>query len=166
VRWPARCGRNLLIDAFSLQGSLRVDANVSVRRAESIDLGARCEIKNLNGVRLMVGALEYEIDRHISLLESSSSSSGGESAVRQETRGYDSVSGKTYALRSKEDAPDYRYMPDPELPALVIPSVCSIVKLLPARGPRFADPEEEHYRNTSRICQRVSRNFLLRLESA
>jgi len=94
------------------KGSLRCDVNISVNKIGE-PWGTRCEIKNLNSVRFMVGAINSEIRRHIALLESSSS-------VSQETRGFDENTFETFKLRSKEDAPDYRYMPDPNLGTLVL----------------------------------------------
>ncbi|TFY67655.1 hypothetical protein EVJ58_g1500 [Rhodofomes roseus] len=94
------------------QGSLRCDVNVSVnRRGEP--LGTRCEIKNLNSVKFIMVAITSEVRRQIALLEN-----GG--SVLQETRGFNEDKAETYSSRSKEDAPDYRYMPDPNLPPLLI----------------------------------------------
>ncbi|KIM58768.1 hypothetical protein SCLCIDRAFT_127489 [Scleroderma citrinum Foug A] len=93
-------------------GSLRCDVNVSVNR-HGHPLGTRCEIKNLNSVKFMMVAITSEVFRHISLLESGQ-------AVAQETRGFDEDKAQTYRLRSKEDSPDYRYMPDPNLPPLLL----------------------------------------------
>jgi len=95
------------------EGSFRCDANVSVRAAGSDQLGTRCEIKNLNSFRFMQEAIEYEVHRQIELIE------GGGSVV-QETRLYDPDRHETRSMRSKEDAQDYRYFPDPDLPPLVI----------------------------------------------
>ncbi|GAA5946462.1 hypothetical protein JCM3765_000254 [Sporobolomyces pararoseus] len=96
------------------RGELRCDVNVSVQRADDpIGSGTRCEVKNLNGVRFIAGAIESEISRQISLLTRNE-------PVIQSTRGYDALSGKTFHLRSKEDAPDYRYFPDPELGQIAI----------------------------------------------
>ena len=89
------------------QGSMRVDANVSVRPIGSNELRTRCEIKNLNSLRSLQRAIGYEADRHIKLYEA------GE-APQQETRHW-SEEGKTYTLRSKEEANDYRYFPEPDL---------------------------------------------------
>ncbi|KZV76023.1 Glutamyl-tRNA amidotransferase B subunit [Peniophora sp. CONT] len=94
------------------QGSLRCDVNVSVNRPGEPP-GTRCEIKNLNSVRFMMVAISSEVFRHIALLEN------GE-AVAQETRGFHEDRHETFKLRSKEDAPDYRYMPDPNIPPLVL----------------------------------------------
>jgi aspartyl-tRNA(Asn)/glutamyl-tRNA(Gln) amidotransferase subunit B len=90
------------------EGSLRVDANVSLRPAGTDTLGTRCEIKNLNSLRSLGRAIEYEAKRQAELLDR------GESVV-QETRHWDEAKGKTQAGRSKEEAYDYRYFPEPDL---------------------------------------------------
>jgi len=95
------------------EGSLRVDANVSVRRKGDTKLGTKVEIKNMNSFNFLKKALEYEIKRQISLLEK------GEKIV-QETRLFDFESGKTFTMRTKEEAEDYRYFPDPDLPPVVL----------------------------------------------
>jgi len=89
------------------EGSLRCDANVSVRKVGA-ELGTRCEIKNVNSVRFLFAAIEYEARRQIDIIED-----GG--TITQETRLFDSVKGETRSMRSKEDAHDYRYFPDPDL---------------------------------------------------
>ena len=94
------------------EGSLRCDCNVSVRRPDG-PLGTRCEIKNLNSVRFVMQAIEYEARRQVALIEE-----GG--AVAQETRLYDSGQGVTRPMRSKENDYDYRYFPDPDLLPLVL----------------------------------------------
>ncbi|MGH6720327.1 MAG: Asp-tRNA(Asn)/Glu-tRNA(Gln) amidotransferase subunit GatB, partial [Alphaproteobacteria bacterium] len=94
------------------EGSLRCDANVSVRRPDG-PLGTRCEIKNVNSVRFVQRAIEYEARRQIEMLES-----GG--VIVQETRLYDANKGETRAMRSKEEAHDYRYFPDPDLTPLTL----------------------------------------------
>jgi aspartyl-tRNA(Asn)/glutamyl-tRNA(Gln) amidotransferase subunit B len=94
------------------EGSMRVDANVSVRRSAEDPFGTRCEIKNLNSVRSLGRAIEYEADRQIDLLEA------GESVVQQ-TRHWDEDAGRTVTLRSKEDAYDYRYFLEPDLVPLM-----------------------------------------------
>jgi aspartyl-tRNA(Asn)/glutamyl-tRNA(Gln) amidotransferase subunit B len=107
VRWIGICDGNMQ------EGSFRCDANVSVRRAGDTKLGTRCEIKNLNSFRFMQEAIEFEVRRQVELIED-----GG--TVVQETRLYDSDRRETRSMRSKEDAQDYRYFPDPDLPPLVI----------------------------------------------
>ncbi|MGE3620373.1 MAG: Asp-tRNA(Asn)/Glu-tRNA(Gln) amidotransferase subunit GatB [Acidimicrobiia bacterium] len=98
-------------DAKMEEGSLRVDANVSVRRPGE-PLGTRCEIKNLNSLRSLGRAIDYEAQRQVDLI------TGGE-AVRQETRHWDESTGRTGTLRVKEEAEDYRYFPEPDLVPLV-----------------------------------------------
>ena len=90
------------------EGSMRVDANVSVRPVGTDAFGTRCEIKNLNSLRSLGRAIEYEMARQISLLES-----GG--SITQETRHWDESAGRTDSMRSKEEANDYRYFPEPDL---------------------------------------------------
>jgi aspartyl-tRNA(Asn)/glutamyl-tRNA(Gln) amidotransferase subunit B len=112
------------------EGSMRVDANVSVRRSGSEALGTRCEIKNLNSVRSLGRAVEYEADRQIALLEA------GEQVVQQ-TRHWDEDDGRTVALRSKEEAYDYRYFLEPDLVPLApsaewVTAVGDTLGLLPA----------------------------------
>ena len=107
VRWIGICDGNMQ------EGSFRCDANVSVRRAGDAKLGTRCEIKNLNSFRFLEKAIEFETRRQVELIED-----GG--TVVQETRLYDPDRNETRSMRSKEDAHDYRYFPDPDLPPLVI----------------------------------------------
>ena len=107
VTWIDICDGNMQ------EGSFRVDANVSVRPLGQAEFGTRCEIKNLNSFRFLEAAIRYEARRQIELLED-----GG--TVRQETRLYDPDKGETRAMRSKEDAHDYRYFPDPDLLPLEI----------------------------------------------
>src|SRR5206468_1411052 len=106
VRWIGICDGNMQ------EGSFRCDANVSVRHRGGV-LGTRCEIKNLNSFRFMEKAIEFEVRRQVELIED-----GGK--VVQETRLFDPDRGETRSMRSKEDAQDYRYFPDPDLPPLVI----------------------------------------------
>ena len=95
------------------EGSLRCDANVSVRPAGQQQLGTKAEVKNVNSFRYLQKAIEFEIERQIELLEA-----GG--TVVQETRLFDSTTGRTHSMRSKEEAHDYRYFPEPDLPPLAI----------------------------------------------
>ncbi len=106
VRWIGICDGNMQ------EGSFRCDANVSVRRVGE-PLGTRCEIKNLNSFRFMQQAIDFEVRRQIALIED-----GG--SVVQETRLWDPDRNETRSMRSKEDAQDYRYFPDPDLPPLAI----------------------------------------------
>ena len=102
-----------ICDGNMQEGSFRCDANVSVRRTGETRLGTRCEIKNLNSFRFMEQAIEFEAKRQIEILES-----GGK--IVQETRLYDPDRDETRSMRTKEDAQDYRYFPDPDLLPLVI----------------------------------------------
>ena len=95
------------------EGSLRCDANVSVRPAGQSAFGTKAEVKNVNSFRYLEKALEYEIERQIDVVEQ-----GGR--VIQETRLFDSSSGRTHSMRSKEEAHDYRYFPEPDLPPLLV----------------------------------------------
>jgi aspartyl-tRNA(Asn)/glutamyl-tRNA(Gln) amidotransferase subunit B len=107
VTWIGICDGNMQ------EGSFRCDANVSVRKTAERTLGTRCEIKNLNSFRFMERAIEYEAQRQVELLEN-----GG--SVTQETRLYDPERDETRPMRTKEDAQDYRYFPDPDLLPLVL----------------------------------------------
>ena len=120
VRWIGICDGNMQ------EGSFRCDANVSVREAGSNVLGTRTEVKNVNSFRFLERAIEFEVERQVDVLES-----GG--SVVQETRLYDPGRDETRAMRSKEEANDYRYFPDPDLPPLAIDEafVASVRESLP-----------------------------------
>ena len=98
-------------DCKMQEGSYRADVNVSVRKKGDEKLGTRTEMKNMNSFRSITRAIEYEINRQIDVIED-----GGK--VEQETLRWDDVSGKTFSMRDKEDAQDYRYFPDPDLVAI------------------------------------------------
>ena len=100
-------------DCKMQEGSLRADVNISVRKKGDTKLGTRTEMKNMNSFRSIVRAIEYEANRQIELIEN-----GG--TVEQTTLRWDDVSGKTFPMRDKEDAQDYRYFPDPDLVAIKI----------------------------------------------
>ncbi len=100
-------------DADMEKGNLRCDANLSLRPRGSKSLGVKTEVKNLNSFRFLAKALEYEIKRQEEILNS-----GGR--IKQETRGFDSQKGITFPMRSKEEAHDYRYFPEPDLPPLIL----------------------------------------------
>jgi aspartyl-tRNA(Asn)/glutamyl-tRNA(Gln) amidotransferase subunit B len=130
VRYLGTCDGNMD------EGSMRADVNVSVCRAGGYEkfradgsfkhLGTRCEIKNVNSMRFIAQAVEYEARRQIEVIE-------GGGTIRQETRRYDSKAGETRSMRSKEDAHDYRYFPDPDLLPLELDAawVADIEKSLP-----------------------------------
>lgn len=98
-------------DCKMQEGSLRADVNVSVRKKGDTKLGTRTEMKNMNSFRSIARAIEYEVDRQIDVIED-----GGK--IEQETLRWDEVSGRTFSMRDKEDAQDYRYFPDPDLVAI------------------------------------------------
>ena len=132
VRWIGICDGNMQ------EGSFRCDANVSVRKIGDGKLGTRSEIKNLNSFRFMEQAIEFEARRQIELIQDGKS-------VTQETRLYDPERDETRAMRSKEDAQDYRYFPDPDLLPLVISEQdiervrAALPELPAARFRRFTD---------------------------
>ena len=131
VRWLGICDGNMQ------EGSFRCDANVSVRRTGDTQFGTRCEIKNLNSFRFMERAIEYEAQRQIDIIED-----GGK--IIQETRLYDPDKDETRSMRSKEDAHDYRYFPDPDLlpievtPAWIAEVRSQMPELPQAMAARFA----------------------------
>ena len=98
-------------DCKMQEGSLRADVNVSIRKKGSSELGTRTEMKNMNSFKSIVRAIDYEIDRQIEVVED-----GGE--IVQETLRWDDISGRTFPMRDKEDAQDYRYFPEPDLVAI------------------------------------------------
>jgi aspartyl-tRNA(Asn)/glutamyl-tRNA(Gln) amidotransferase subunit B len=102
VRWIGICDGNME------EGSLRCDANVSIRLKGETKLGTKVEVKNLNSIRNVKKAIEYEIERMVALVEK-----GG--TVQQQTRSFDAATDTTFAIRDKEEANDYRYFPDPDL---------------------------------------------------
>ena len=137
VRWIGICDGNMQ------EGSFRCDANVSVRRVGEKRLGTRCEIKNLNSFRFMQQAIDFEVRRQVALIED-----GG--TVVQETRLYDPDRSETRSMRSKEDAQDYRYFPDPDLPPLAIDAAwiervrAALPELPELRKLRFSASSPEH----------------------
>jgi aspartyl-tRNA(Asn)/glutamyl-tRNA(Gln) amidotransferase subunit B len=120
------------------EGSLRADVNVSVRRPGA-PLGTRCEIKNVNSIRFAGQAIDYEARRQIAVLED-----GG--AIDQETRLYDPGKGETRSMRSKEEAHDYRYFPDPDLLPLVLDEVW--VAELAGQLPELPDEKKARFINS------------------
>ena len=130
VRWIGICDGNMQ------EGSFRCDANVSVRKQGDMKLGTRCEIKNLNSFRFMEHAIEFEARRQIELIED------GKTVV-QETRLYDPDKNETRSMRSKEDAQDYRYFPDPDLLPLVISE--SDIERVKAAMPALPEAKREEF---------------------
>ena len=130
MRYLGTCDGNMQ------EGSLRADVNVSVRKVGNKELGTRCEIKNVNSIKFMQMAINYEAKRQIELLESNK-------IVNQETRLFDIKKNKTRTMRSKEDAHDYRYFPDPDLLPLNIEK--SLVDMLKKDLPELPDEKKERF---------------------
>jgi len=130
VRYIGSC------DGDMEKGSMRCDANVSVRPVGSTELRTRCEIKNLNSMRFLQQAINYEANRHVEVYES-----GGK--IAQETRLFDSSKIETRTMRTKEDAHDYRYFPDPDLLPLEISE--EFIRKLREDLPELPDEKKERY---------------------
>jgi len=132
------------------KGNLRCEANVSVRKRGDEKLGTKVELKNLNSVRFMQRAIEFEVARHIQVLES-----GG--TLRQETRLWDEKAVETRVMRSKEEAHDYRYFPEPDLPPLIVSAEFiervkeSMPELPEQRRKRFMDSYELSFVDASQL---------------
>jgi aspartyl-tRNA(Asn)/glutamyl-tRNA(Gln) amidotransferase subunit B len=126
-------------DGNMQEGSFRIDANVSVRPAESTTLGTRTEIKNINSFRFLERALNFEVERQIHVLE------GGDTVV-QETRLYDAEKDETRSMRTKEEANDYRYFPDPDLLPLVVDE--ALLGEAAAGLPELPDAKRERFHTT------------------
>ena len=145
------------------EGSLRCDANVSVRPRGQEKFGTKAEVKNVNSFRFIRAALEYEIERQIELIEA-----GGR--VVQETRLWNAAEGRTYAMRSKEQAHDYRYFPEPDLPPLLVTPefLAEAKKKLPelpeARRARMIAEYELNAKDAHTLT--ASREFADRFEAA
>ncbi len=145
------------------EGSLRCDANVSVRPKGQAKLGTKAEVKNVNSFRFIHAALEYEIERQIEVIES-----GGR--VVQETRLWNSTEGRSYSMRSKEQAHDYRYFPEPDLPPLIVSAefLSETRKKLPelpeARRARMIAEYELNVQDAHTLT--ASREFADRFEAA
>ncbi len=125
-----------ICDGNMQEGSFRCDANVSVRRRGAEKLGTRAEIKNVNSFRFVEKAIQYEVVRQIELIES-----GGK--VVQETRLYDPDKGETRSMRTKEEANDYRYFPDPDLLPLEVPE--SLIDAVRTSLPELPDQKAERF---------------------
>src|SRR5437660_2753107 len=137
------------------KGNLRCEANVSVRQSGETAFGTKVELKNLNSVRFMQRAIEFEVERHIKTLES-----GGR--LTQETRLWDERAGETRVMRSKEEAHDYRYFPEPDLPPLIVSDelvarVSAEMPELPeARRRRFMEQYDLSFNDASQLTSERS----------
>ena len=133
VRWVGVCDGNMET------GSLRCDANISVRRHGETQLGTRVEVKNLNSIRNVKKAIEVEIERLIRILEA-----GG--TIRQETRSFDADRDTTFTIRTKEDADDYRYFAEPDLAPLLLSD--DFIEAIRASLPALPEALELHFSQT------------------
>jgi len=130
MRYLGTCDGNMQ------EGSLRADVNVSVRKNGDIKLGTRCEIKNVNSIKFMQMAIDYEAKRQVELLESGKT-------IDQETRLFDIKKNETRSMRSKEDAHDYRYFPDPDLLPLNLNK--DLVEKIKKNLPELPDEKKERF---------------------
>ncbi len=130
MRYLGTCDGNMQ------EGSLRADVNVSVRKKGSKEYGTRCEIKNVNSIKFMQMAIEYEANRQVDLIEDGQS-------VDQETRLFDTKKNETRSMRSKEDAHDYRYFPDPDLLPLEVSD--DFIENLKSEIPELPDEKKKRF---------------------
>jgi aspartyl-tRNA(Asn)/glutamyl-tRNA(Gln) amidotransferase subunit B len=130
MRYLGTCDGNMQ------EGSLRADVNVSVRIKGSKELGTRCEIKNVNSIKFMQMAIDYEANRQVDLIEEGKS-------IDQETRLFDTKKNETRSMRSKEDAHDYRYFPDPDLLPLEVSD--EFIEKLKADIPELPDDKKKRF---------------------
>ena len=133
-------------DCKMQEGSLRADVNVSVHKPGT-PFGTRTEMKNMNSFRSIVRAIEYEVDRQIDVIED-----GG--VIEQETLRWDDVSGKTFSMRDKEDAQDYRYFPDPDLVAIRLSD--DYVENIRKNLPEMPESRKERYLNEMGLTEKES----------
>lgn len=138
-------------------GSLRCDANVSVRKKGDTKLGTRTETKNLNSFKAVVKAIEYETNRQIEVIET-----GGR--VIQETRLWDEENGITKPMRNKEEAMDYRYFPEPDLPAVIITK--DRLEKVNAEMPEFADEKMRRFVNEYKLNEKEAMTLAAEQELA
>ena len=130
MRYLGTCDGNMQ------EGSLRADVNISVKKKNSKSLGTRCEIKNVNSIKFMQMAINYEANRQVDLIEDGKK-------IDQETRLFDTKKNETRSMRSKEDAHDYRYFPDPDLQPLKLDK--SLIDKLKKELPELPDQKKERF---------------------
>ncbi len=135
-------------DCKMQEGSFRADVNVSVRKKGDTKFGTRTEMKNMNSFRSITRAIEYEASRQIDVLED-----GGE--VEQESLRWDEVSGKTFSMRNKEDAEDYRYFPDPDLVGIHLSD--EYIQNIKDNLPELPESRKERYLNEYNLSQKDAR---------
>ena len=132
-------------DCKMQEGSFRADVNVSVKKKTDIKLGTRTEMKNMNSFRSITRGIEYEIERQIDVLED-----GGQ--VEQESLRWDDVSGKTFSMRDKEDAEDYRYFPEPDLDAIKLSD--EYIENVKNNLPELPESRRERYLNEYNMSEK------------
>ena len=137
-------------DCKMQEGSLRADVNVSVRKKGDTEFGTRTEMKNMNSFKSIVRGIEYEVDRQIEVIES------GDKVI-QETLRWDDISGRTFSMRDKEDAQDYRYFPEPDLVAIRLADeyIESIRKALP----ELPESRKKRYKENMELSEKAA-NFI------
>jgi len=140
-----------ICDCKMEQGSLRCDVNISLAPKDSKELGTRAELKNLNSTKAIARAIEYEIYRQTEIIES-----GGR--VLQETRRFSDSTGETTALRSKEDAHDYRYFPDPDIPPIIFTE--EELAEIKAKLPEMPEQRKERYMSQYGIAETDADNII------
>lgn len=149
VRWIGVCDGNME------EGSLRCDANISVKLKNAEQLGTKVEVKNLNSIRNIKKAIEFEINRIINELEAGNK-------IQQETRSYDADKDITFSLRDKEEANDYRYFPDPDLPPIILKreKIAAIKNSLPVLPNEWLSLLQEKYLlneyDASQLCEEIT----------
>lgn len=141
VRWLGVCNGNME------EGSMRCDANISIRPKGEKKLGTRVEVKNLNSIRNVKLAIDFEINRLINITEK------GEKIIQQ-TRSFDAVNGTTFALRSKEEAEDYRYFPEPDLPPIFISD--EYLQTIQQSMPVLPDALYKKFTNTYQLTENIA----------
>ena len=144
-------------DGNMQEGSFRCDANVSVRVQGDEKLGTRTELKNINSFRFVEKAIDYEIERQIEVLESGS-------AIIQETRLYDETRDETRSMRSKEEAHDYRYFPDPDLPEMVLDE--RLIEEVRAALPELPDARKARFQNELGLSENLADQLISEREVA
>ena len=132
-------------DCKMQEGSFRADVNVSVKKVDDTKLGTRTEMKNMNSFRSITRGIEYEIDRQIDLIEDGKQ-------VEQESLRWDDVSGKTFVMRDKEDAQDYRYFPEPDLVAIKLPD--EYIEDIKNNLPELPESRRERYLNKYKLSEK------------
>jgi len=123
-------------DGNMQEGSLRADVNVSVKKKGTVNLGTRCEIKNVNSIKFMQMAIDYEANRQVDLIEEGKK-------IDQETRLFDTKKNETRSMRSKEDAHDYRYFPDPDLLPLELKN--DLIEKIKSEIPELPDEKKKRF---------------------